>query len=197
MWEKSHCGDPAVRVSLHLGGDEAVHHQFSPRLVEFDGQLGAVHGNNGAGAKFGVEHTRSLAEGQRIRAAPLERSFNNGAWRSRPSCVRFAQIFGPRLRATPAWCVVTRSKIGLATCGAIASKIIGRSGKVFVIDMVGGQLLDESRRQRRLPEPADTPVGGVINLRLSPSSGQSDIGEPPLLLEPGEAAIVERALMRK
>ena len=51
--------------------------------------------------------------------------------------------------------------------------------------------------RRRLPEPANPPIGGVIDLRLPPGPGQADIGKSPLLLEPGEAIVVQRPLVRK
>ena len=46
-------------------------------------------------------------------------------------------------------------------------------------------------------EPAHAPVEGVVDPCLPAGSGQADIGQSPLLLEPGKAAVVERALIRK
>ena len=52
----------APRRPLSLcGGDKTVHHQLSARLVEVDGQLGAIDGDNLAGAEFAVNHPRSRA----------------------------------------------------------------------------------------------------------------------------------------
>ena len=84
-------------ISLLLGADKAVHHQFSARLVEIDGQLGAIHGDYGAGAKFAVNHARSLVEGQRSRAAALERVFENGARRPTHSSARLHRNRGSAL----------------------------------------------------------------------------------------------------
>ena len=46
-------------------------------------------------------------------------------------------------------------------------------------------------------KPAHAPVEGVIDPRLPAGPGQADIGQSPLLLEPGQAAVVERALIGK
>ena len=43
----------------------------------------------------------------------------------------------------------------------------------------------------------DAPVGGEIDLGALARARQADMGEAALLLQPGAAALVERALMRK
>ena len=41
---------------LFLRGDKTVHHQFSTRLVEIDGQFGAIDRDHRARSEFVVEH---------------------------------------------------------------------------------------------------------------------------------------------
>ena len=46
-------------------------------------------------------------------------------------------------------------------------------------------------------KPTHAAVEGVVNPCLPAGPGQADIGQPPLLLEPGEATVIERALIWK
>ena len=63
----------------------------------------------------------------------------------------------------------------------------------FDLDMRLRQLVEEARGDGRLPQPVGAPVRGE-ETRGACAPGQPDIGEPPLLLEAGAAAFVQRAL---
>ena len=63
--------------------------------------------------------------------------------------------------------------------------------------MGGIELVEEARRDRRLPHAADAAVGGEVDLRAPARAGDADIGEAALLLEAGAAVLVERALVRE
>jgi hypothetical protein len=72
-------GAPTRRRTRSCGGDKTVHDQFSASLVEIDGQLGAVDGDNFARAKFAVHHPRSGSEDGRGRTVPVDCAFNGRA----------------------------------------------------------------------------------------------------------------------
>src|SRR5690348_3886158 len=57
------------------------------------------------------------------------------------------------------------------------------------------QFIDEARRHSRLPEAMQAPVRGEINLRVAARARDADVSEAAFLLEPGAAALVERALI--
>src|SRR6187551_3150861 len=60
-----------------------------------------------------------------------------------------------------------------------------------------GKLGDEAAWKRARPLAVDAAVGGVEDCRATPGAGDRNIGKPPLLLERGDAAFVERALRRE
>src|SRR5204862_1312457 len=60
-----------------------------------------------------------------------------------------------------------------------------------------GQLIDEARRRRCLPQAAVAPVLHKADLGLPPRACQADISKAPLLLETRLPALVEAALVRK
>ncbi len=69
------------------------------------------------------------------------------------------------------------------------------AGVAALGQMVGWQLAQEARRDRRLPLVEDAPVGGKGDIGALASTGQADIGETALLFEAGQALVVERALV--
>jgi len=64
-------------------------------------------------------------------------------------------------------------------------------------DQVLGQLVDEARRHATGPLAVDLAVRGGRHPGLVARAGQADIGESPLFLQPGDAGLVERALVGK
>src|ERR1700684_4492591 len=91
----------------------------------------------------------------------MDRALKNRAWGSRGPPARFAR---PRLGAAPAGRIIARSRRGLRTGGRpVAVAAIGRTGGFLELDMLFGQFLDEPGSRRRLPEPADPPVEGVVD----------------------------------
>src|SRR6476620_9411837 len=65
------------------------------------------------------------------------------------------------------------------------------------LDVRLGQLGEEAGWDRAGPLAIDAAVGGVDDRRSAPSAGDRDVGKTPLLLEAGEAALVERPLRRE
>ena len=61
--------------------------------------------------------------------------------------------------------------------------------------MVRRQLIEKARRDRRLPEAVNAPVGGKINARAALGPGDAHIGEASLLFEPGAATFIQRTLV--
>ncbi|OWK23707.1 hypothetical protein AJ87_32630 [Rhizobium yanglingense] len=59
------------------------------------------------------------------------------------------------------------------------------------------QFVEEARGDGRLPEAVDAAVGDEPDVAAALGAGDADIGEAALLLKPGAAAFVERALMRE
>ena len=65
------------------------------------------------------------------------------------------------------------------------------------LDMRLRQFVEEARRDGRVPQAVDAAVGGEIDLGALARAREADMGEAALFLQPGAAALVERALMRK
>src|SRR5664279_4624496 len=59
------------------------------------------------------------------------------------------------------------------------------------------QLIKKARGHGRGPQPVNAPVGGEIDLGALARAREADMSEAALLLQPGAAALVERALMRE
>src|SRR5579863_5374362 len=125
----------------------------------------------------------------------MDRALKNRARGSRGPPAPFARA---RLGAAPAGRIIARSRRGLRPAGRpVAVAAIDRTGGFLELDMRLGQFLDKPGRRRRLPEPADPPVEGVVDPGLPAGPGQADIGKSPLFLKSGKAVVVQRALMRK
>ena len=69
------------------------------------------------------------------------------------------------------------------------------AGVAALGQLVGRQLAQEARGDGRLPLVEHAPVGGEGDIGPLARPRQADIGQPPLLLEPGQALVVERALV--
>src|SRR6185312_345994 len=80
-----------------------------------------------------------------------------------------------------------------AGAAAIGVTAIGRAG-VLDLDRLGRQLVEEARRDRRLPEAVDTPVLRHADAGALPGAGDADIGEAAFFLGAGAAQLVHGAL---
>src|SRR6185295_13738137 len=72
-----------------------------------------------------------------------------------------------------------------------------RALRLHHLDVRLGQLVDEPRGRRRLPEPAVAPVLREADLGLPPRPRKADVGEPALLLQPRRAVLIQTALVRE
>ena len=64
-------------------------------------------------------------------------------------------------------------------------------------DMGLRQFIEKARGDGRLPQPVDATVGDKPDVATFFRPRQTDIGEPPLFLEAGASALIQRALMGK
>src|SRR5262249_833964 len=107
------------------------------------------------------------------------------------------------LRALPAGRAVARAEMGHlveARRAVIATHAAHRAEAAlgFVhFDRSLRQLVEETRGDIRLPQPAHAPVRGEVNLGAAARAREPDMGEAALLFESGAALVVERALARE
>ena len=127
-------------------------------------------------------------------------------WPTSISC----RLLGSSVVSTRAWPSISgalpaarmRAKPGPAAARAqiVEPAAHLRLGHVLALQelgVLGRQLLDEARRHARRPLIVDPPVGGVGDGQRALRPGDADVGEPPLLLERLEAALVDRPLVRE
>src|ERR1017187_10942950 len=110
-------------------------------------------------------------------------------------------LFSRSLRALPARRAVVRAeRIHLVkTRGAVArhAEAAAAARRLLHLHMRLRQLIEKARGHGRGPQAVDAPVGGEIDLGALARAREAYMGEAALLLQPGAAALVERALVRE
>ena len=100
------------------------------------------------------------------------------------------------LGAPPAGTVIGAGEVGLrpAVLGETRAAGEAAADALFQLHRARRQFRDEARGDRALPQAVGAAVGGVGDLHPLLAARDADIGEAALLLQPGEAVLVHRAL---
>src|SRR5215207_4931671 len=167
------------------GLDEAVQDLLGSGLLELDVDLVAVDRDDAAVAEFLVEHALPDAEVGLVAldgAAIVER------------------LVAPARAAAPdaghAQALIVEAARLLAHAAVMAGGIGGVEARIAALrQLLGRQLAQEARGDGSLPLVEDAAIGGERDVGSLARPRQADIGQPALLLEPGQALVVERALV--
>src|SRR5262249_10993258 len=108
---------------------------------------------------------------------------------------------GALLRALPAGRAVARAEMRhvVEARGAVVAAAHPAEAAFGLghFDMRLRQLVEKTRGQVARPQPVRAPVRSEIDVGAAARAREPDMGEAALLLEPGAALVVERALVRK
>ncbi len=151
-----------------------------------------LEGRGRAGG-FGDQLALDLARAAR---APAARRGAEAAARGVRGAFAEIPLSRIRLRPLPARRAVAGAEgLGIAVEAGGAGGEVGR--RLDDVDRGLRQFVDEARGDGRGPQAVDAAVDGEGQLGALARARQPDMGEPPLLLEAGPAALVQRPLVRE
>src|SRR6516162_10681986 len=103
------------------------------------------------------------------------------------------------LRALPARRAVARAEVShLVEARGAGVAVGGKAAFGFGdLNVRLRQFVEEARGDVRRPQAVHSPVGGEVDVDAPARAGDPHMREAPLLLEPGAALVVERALVRE
>src|SRR5690606_3924861 len=163
--------------------DKGVQHPLGAGLLEIDGKLVAVDLGDGAVAELDVED--ALAGGEQAAAALVTGDqFTLDDPRLVPGCRAIG--IGPAGALPAGGGIGAFERIHPVEPAFGEAETVAAIGaeRLLDLDMLLRQLVDEARRQRRLPQVMQAPVLREADMHPLARPRQADIGEATFLLEP-------------